>query len=158
MKTIKILKLTGVVLLGLVLTSQVEVVGRTAAIKEKKTIVLPIEKPINELMAKISARFDSEDFSALDRNIEAWMFDAGYLNPAIETGSEVPVPWLNNIHFDNTAANGVGDDAEMEAVAESGMEVSVPWMENIHFSTVKEEVTEDVTEVPVPWMDNLHFD
>ncbi len=154
MKTLKILKLTSVILLGLVLTSQVDVVGRTAAIKEKKTIVLSIDKPINELMAKINARFDSEDFFALDRNIEAWMFDAGYLNPAVETTSEVPVPWMSNIHFDNSSANGVGDDAEMEAVAEAGLEVSVPWMENIHFHTV----AEDVTDVPVPWMDNLHFD
>ncbi len=147
MKTLKILKLTSAILLGMLLTSQVEVVGRTHGIKERKAIILSIEKPIDELIAKFTVRFDTEELSMIDRSLEAWMFDAGYLNLGAEALSEVPVPWMEKMRF--TYVSEVANEIEFDSEAD----VTVPWLENMHFATE----SEDLTEVPVPWLENIHF-
>jgi hypothetical protein len=164
MKTLKILKLTSVILLGMVLTSQVEVVGRTPGIKEKKAIVLAIEKPIEELIAKVAARFDNEDLATIDRSLESWMFDAGYLNIANEAELVVPVPWLENMSFTTESEDLTEvpvpwlENMHFTTESEDVNEVPVPWLENLHFTAPTVTENDDVTEVPVLWLENLHFD
>lgn len=163
MKTLKILKLTSAILLGLVLTSNFDVVAGTHGIKEKRAIVITLEKPVMDLLTKFSALIDTNDFLKASEGLETFLLNDNSLN-SYETGLEVPVPWLENMHF-ATETEDLSEvpvpwleNMHFTAESEDLTEVPVPWMENMHFTapTVTDNV--DITEVPVPWMENLHFD
>lgn len=55
MKTARILKLMGIVLTGLLLTTQVEAIDLNKRSDEKKTIKINVDKPIIEIMVKAFA-------------------------------------------------------------------------------------------------------
>lgn len=65
MKTLRILKLMGIVLIGLVLSAQVEANERTHKRAAKKAITLTVDKPMIEFMAKVYS--DSIDASDIVR-------------------------------------------------------------------------------------------
>jgi hypothetical protein len=52
MKTIQFLRLTGIVLVGLILTAQVDAVAGNVLLKEKNALILTVDKPVVEFMAK----------------------------------------------------------------------------------------------------------
>jgi len=128
MKTSRILKLMGVVLIGLFLTTQVDAKVSTRKDNAKKAIAMTIDKPMIEIMAKaygkeidakdivrlqkflsqvdhITITFNDKDasdyvlkFKPIDeQELEAWMFDAGYLSSDYQTDSPTPVPWMQEM-------------------------------------------------------------
>lgn len=68
MKAFKILRLVGIVLIGLVLTTQVEAIDRTNRRVVKKAITLTIDKPIIEYLTKAYAeQIDAEDIVRMQK-------------------------------------------------------------------------------------------
>lgn len=131
MKTSKIVKLIGIVLIGLFFATQVEAKGKTGVNNEKKAVTLTVDKPIIEFLAKaygdeinaedivriqkmlgqidhITVTFTDKDavdyvlkFKPIDgKQLEAWMFEAGYLSEDYQVEPEVVVPWMDNMHLD----------------------------------------------------------
>lgn len=131
MKTTRILKLMGIVLIGLFLTTQVGANVRTKKVNEKKAIELTVDKPIIEFMAKayadqidakdivrmqkmlgqidhITISFSDQDASDYvlkfkpinERQLEAWMFEAGYLSSDYQIEAANVVPWMQDMHLD----------------------------------------------------------
>ncbi len=143
MKTLKILKLTSAILLGVVLTSNLNAVAGTHGIKEKRATVVTLEKPVMDLLAKASALIDTNDFLRASEGLETVLLKDNSLN-SFDTEMGVPVPWLENMHF-NTESEDL-------------TEVPVPWLDNMHFTSPVVNENDDNLEVPVPWMENLHFD
>jgi len=170
MKTVKILKLTGILLIGIFLTTPVDALNSGKRSDDKKAIVLTLSKPIMNLVANTFAgKLDSNEIMRIqkmlgqidhvtiafrdenasdyllkiepmdDQELEAWMFDQGYLPFENESEMEVSVPWMENMSF--------------ATAEETEPEVSVPWMENMHFATGEEPEME----VSVPWMENMRF-
>lgn len=68
MKTSRILKLMGVVLISLVLTTQANAIDRTHRNADKKAITLTVDKPIIEFMAKAYAdQIDAKDIVRMQK-------------------------------------------------------------------------------------------
>jgi hypothetical protein len=68
MKTSRILKLMGVVLISLVLTTQAKAIDRTHRNADKKAITLTVDKPIIEFMAKAYAdQLDAKDIVRMQK-------------------------------------------------------------------------------------------
>ena len=131
MKTTKILKLMGIVLIGLFLTTNLNANSRTNKSTGKKAITMTIDKPIIEFMVKayadqlkaddivrmqkILGQIDHVTVSFTDKTasdyilkfkpideqeLEAWMFDAGYLSSDYQSEPVVAVPWMDSMHLD----------------------------------------------------------
>ena len=131
MKTTRIIKLIGIVLIGLFLTTQVEAKARTAKEGEKKAIEMTIDKPILDFIANIYGnQIDAEDivriqkmlgqvdhitisfrdedasdyvlkFKPLDeKQLEAWLFDEGYLSSDYQNEAANVVPWMQDMHLE----------------------------------------------------------
>lgn len=68
MKTIRILKLTGIILMGLILTAQVEAKESKIRLTEKRALTLTVDKPVIEFMAKAySDQIDAKDIVRLQK-------------------------------------------------------------------------------------------
>jgi hypothetical protein len=68
MKTSRILKLMGIVLMALALTAQVDAIDRTNHKAAKKAVTLTVDKPIIEFMAKAYAdQIDAKDIIRMQK-------------------------------------------------------------------------------------------
>ena len=170
MKTSKILKLAGIILLGMFLTVQVNAITTSKRSDEKKAIVVNVNKPIIEFISKVYAgQIDSKDILKIQKMIG--QIDHVTISFRDEDAADYQLKFetmdnqdLESWMFDEGyLVPGIENEMEvpvpwMENMNLSGdhseeMEVSVPWMENMNFSSTPEIESE----VLVPWMDNMHL-
>ncbi len=130
MKTMKILKLTGIILLGLALTSQVEASVSSAPKSAKNVITLTVDRPVIEYMAKAATdkieandiyrmqkmafQIDHLTISFLDPDASDYILR---FKPQDEQGLEA---WMfNEGYLKSTSANDVSPMSEISARIES---------------------------------------
>ena len=128
MKATRFLLLTGMVLIGLFLTTRVEAFDLNKRQAAKKSVEITVDKPLIEYMVKAYAdQIDANDIvraqkmlsqvdhititftdkDAVDyvlkfkpiseEQLEAWMFDAGYLSADYKGEPDVVVPWMEQM-------------------------------------------------------------
>ena len=169
MKTVKILSLTGMMLMAFCLAAPVKAGEGVAKDVAKKTISINLEKPIIDYIAsacekpldakdiirmqKVLDQVDHVTISFTDQEAADYQLSFDELDAeAMErwmfeqgysvtaASNEISVPWMEKMDF--------GAEQIMEA------EVSVPWMETMVFGPTETWITDEVS---VPWMDNLKF-
>ena len=150
MKTSNFLRITGILLIGMFLTAQANAFNVSKRYEEKKAIVLKVDKPIIEFVAKAYAQqLGSNDIARIHKVLGK--IDHVTISFRDEDASDYLLKFepMN----DQDLENWMFDEGYLDSDFETDMEVSVPWMDNMNFASD----TETEMEVSVPWMDNMHF-
>lgn len=150
MKTTRILKLIGIILIGLFLTTQVEANDRSNKVAEKKAIELTIDKPILDFIANIYGnQINAKDIIRMQKMLR----QIDHITISFRDGDASDYQLKFQPMDDQDLEIWMFDQGYLASDNETEMEVSVPWMENIRFTSGDE--TE--IEVSVPWMEYMHL-
>lgn len=150
MKTVKILKLLGILLIGMFLTTQVDAFNVGKRSDDKKAIALTFGKPIMDFVAKAYAQqIDLNDIMRIQKMLG--QIDHVTITFRDEDASDYLLKFepMDNQYLETW----MFDQGYQASYNETEIEVSVPWMENMHFAS--DDETE--IEVSVPWMENMHL-
>ena len=130
MKISRIIRLAGVVLIGILLSTQVEAINLNGRSDEKKTVTLTVNKPIVDFIAKAYGdQIDSKDIIRMQKILG--QIDHVTISFRDKDASDYVLKFepLDESQLESW----MFDEGYLSSDYETETEITVPWMQNIHF-------------------------